>query len=175
MTNRKGIIMNSKTKSIVYTVISIILITLITIPLYFISMQTDEGTEDAIDSIVPMINWKNPEKEVIKQPPLRIVTNIRTTIGYDDEDIPLSIEKFPEFVNDLAGFDVYEHSIENPTKTHYYCGNEDDELKETICSTRFKKKFDDTWYDVLVDINQPEQGYTGKPVEISVLYIDNYN
>ena len=38
-----------------------------------------------------------------KQAPIRVLTNMRTAIGYDDPDMARSVEHFPEYVSRRYG------------------------------------------------------------------------
>lgn len=133
--------------------------------------RTDGGTTAATRSIAPMEHWTSPEEEVVRQTPLRLLTTMRTSIGYDDPDIDLSIEQFPEYVNRIAGYDVLGDASSQPGTTYYSCGSDDQE-SGAQCSTRFRWDYEGREYEVLIDVGHQRNTYSGKPAEIVVLSID---
>ena len=83
-----------------------------------------------------------------------------------------SLQEFPQFVNNIAGYDVEENAIENPQKTYYDCTNEITDDQRYACSTRFLADINGEEFNIIVDMNLQEKGYTGKDIEIVVMPVE---
>lgn len=132
--------------------------------------KTDGGTTEVARSIAPMEHWMHPQELVHKQAPIRILTNMRTAIGYDDPDMARSVEHFPEYVNAIAGYDVAALAEADPPSAYYACAAAGEDGPNAWCSARFGIQHSGRNYDVIVEVGDRGYSETRKPAEVIVVH-----
>lgn len=108
------------------------------------------------DIIHPMDHWIQEEYEE---------NNGKFKMIFHDDNPEVSIENFDDYINNIAGFDVYTAAFDSNINVHA-CRVPEDLGDVDNCFALFRTKVNNTWYDITVELGYYDQGKTPRPVEI---------
>lgn len=117
------------------------------------------------DIIRPMNHW---ERESFEE------NNGKFKMIFHDDDPEVSIKNFDDYINNIAGFDVYTAAFDSNINVHS-CRVPEDLGDVDNCFALFRTKVNNTWYDITVDLGYYDLGKTPRPVEIYAYPRDSYS
>lgn len=121
--------------------------------------------DGVLNIIKPMQNWQLQELEE-KDDKFKMI--------FQDENPQLSIDNFDNYVNNIAGFDVYSASFDSNINVHA-CQVPEDLSDIDDCFAQFRTKIGKTWYDIRITLGYYDNKQTPRPVEIYVYPRENYS
>lgn len=117
------------------------------------------------DIIRPMNHW---EQESFEE------NNGKFKMVFNDNNPEISIAQFDDYINNIAGFDVYSAAFDSNINVHS-CRVPEDLGDVDNCFAQFRTKVKNTWYDITVELGYYDLGKTPRPVEIYAYPRDSYS
>lgn len=117
------------------------------------------------DIILPMNHW---EQESFEE------NNGKFKMIFNDNNPEISITQFDDYINNIAGFDVYSAAFDSNINIHS-CRVPEDLGDVDNCFAQFRTKVKNTWYDITVELGYYDLGKTPRPVEIYAYPRDSYS
>lgn len=119
-------------------------------------IHRDVKSDNILEVIQPMDHWTNKQVET---------KDGKYKISFNDPDPETSILQFDDFVNGIAGFDVYKYAFDSNINVHS-CRVPEDLSGVDDCYALFRTRIGKQWYDLTVDLGYYDEGRTPRAVEI---------
>lgn len=112
--------------------------------------------DSVVDVIQPMSHWTDKRVET---------KDGKVGIIFTDNDPEASIENFDNYIDNIAGFDVFPAAYNSNINVHS-CRVPEDLSGIDNCFAQFRTRIGDQWYDFLINMGYYDEGQTPRPVEI---------